>query len=186
MSRAWTPYPVAQPAKPAPFVLCPVCPEAIGNNMYSLLLTAGGNAATWPIANTGIGYPFVLPEARTALSMFTLQGGVSSGNMDIGIYDAGGNKIVTMGASVPDGSFDIQVFNITDTLLAPYTQYYAWMSVSNTTATVTRWTHATLGEMGATGLVQSASVYPLPATITAAALTSNYLPCFGINFAATF
>jgi hypothetical protein len=170
--------------RPAPFQLCPGCVEAFGAQLNQVA-TAGLASATWPANNTGYMYPFSLNEPRKALQMWVYNGTVASGNIDLGIYDAAGTLLVSLGSTAQAGTSALQIGNITDTELAPFTTYYAALALSSTVGTVFRMTGSVnVGQVRATGLVQI-SAFPL-ASGTFAQLTNNYLPWFGIDFVGTF
>lgn len=181
------PVSLAGPApRPASINIGPWSPEAIGPQIafYGAWTTFG--SATWPSANLAIGYPFVLPEPRTALQMWVFNGSAVSGNIDAGIYTAAGAKLVSMGSTAQSGTSTLQLLNITDTVLPANTLLYAWLAVDNTTATITRLAGGvSLAQTGGTGVVQMASAFALPSTVTPAAIASNYIPAFGPVFAST-
>jgi hypothetical protein len=180
-----SPVPVAR-RRPAPFVLCPGCIEAIGSTFRGVTITTPTSGA-WPSANLAIGYPFSLPEARTALQLWMYNGATAANTRDIGIADSAGNLLVSAGSTAAGSANLLQVFNTTDLLLMPDTLYYMWMSASTNTDAFFRWTGTTnVGQVAQSGAVQMASAFALPSTITAAAITSSYIPFFGAVFAGTF
>lgn len=173
-------------SRPASVNIGPWSPEAIGPQIaFSGAWTTFGSA-TWPTANLAIGYPFMLSEARTALQMWVFNGTAVSGNIDAGIYDSTGTKLVSKGSTAQSGTSTLQLLDITDTALKPNTLYYAWMSVDNTTATITRLAGSvSIAQTSGTGVLQMAAAFALPATITGAAVANNYIPAFGPVFAST-
>lgn len=172
--------------RPTSINIGPWSPEAIGPQIsfYGAWTTFG--SATWPSANLAIGYPFMLTEPRTVLQMWVFNGSVVSGNIDAGIYDALGNRLVSKGSTAQSGTSTLQLLDVTDTVLPANTMLYAWMSVDNTTATTTRLAGGvSLAQTGGSGVVQMASAFALPSTVTPAAIASNYIPAFGPVFAST-
>lgn len=174
--------------RPASFNIGPWSPEAIGPQIgfYGAWTTFG--SATWPSANLAIGYPFMLTEPRKVLQMWVYNGSAVSGNVDAGIYDAAGNKIIAKGSTAQSGTSDLQLLDVTDTWLPTNQLLYAWMALDNTTGTTTRLAGGvSLAQTGGTGVVQMASGFSsgLVATITPAAIASNYIPAFGPVFTST-
>lgn len=149
-----------------PPVLCTLSLLAFGNPQG----TAGPPAsATWPAANKAYFYPFTLPVRVQVSKFFFFNGGTISGNIDIGIYDSQGNKLVSTGAVAQAGANAIQAIDCTDTYIGPG-EYYLAASCSSGTATGRQLviTGATdeLGGMQ-TGLTyQLTAAHPLPATAT--------------------
>lgn len=170
--------------RPNSYNIGPWSPEAIGQQIaFSGAWTTFGSA-TWPVANLAIGYPFMLSEPRRVLTMWVANGTVASGNLDMGIYDAAGNKIVSKGATAQSGTSTIQTLDVTDTWLPANQMLYAWLVVDNITATIVRLAGSvSLAQAGGTGVVQYANGSgTLGATVTAAAIANNYIPAFGPNF----
>lgn len=153
------------------------------NSMGAVVLNSGLTSAStaWPAAARTIYVPLVIDRTVTVLQMFAYNGATASGNTDIGIYDFGGTRLVSIGATAQSGTSAIQLFNITDTVLVPG-QYWMAMSNSGTTGTYFR---AALGVtvLGMAGASQDASSLPSSMSFTAPA--SAYLPIFGAVAAST-
>lgn len=147
------------------------------NSIGAVVLNSGLTSAStaWPSANRTIYVPLFIDRTVTITQMFAYNGATASGNTDIGIYDQGGTRLVSMGATAQSGTSQIQLFNITDTTLTPGA-YFMGMSNSGTTGTYFR---AALGVtvMGVSGCYQDASSLPSSMGFTSPA--SAYLPIFG-------
>jgi hypothetical protein len=118
--------------------------------------------------------PVVLAIPVTVYQLAGFNGTVVSGNIDLGIYDANGGRLVSAGSTAQAGTTAAQVIDITDTLLTPGV-YYLAQSADNITATV----HGSnLGNqvLAACGVVQMLSAFPLPTTATFAGLTVSRAP----------
>ncbi len=89
------------------------------------------SASAWTTANTAVFCPFTVPWAFLAKKM-GVQVTTQSGNMDIGIYDEKGTRLVSMGSQAV-GAAGVQTFDITDTWLLPGT-YFMAMNVDTTAA----------------------------------------------------
>jgi len=138
--------------------------------------------AVWPSNNMAFYVPFVLDQPKTAKQMFWENAAVA-GTMDIGIYDAYANRLVSLGATTNAGT--LQVGNITDTALVPGL-YYAAMLCS-TIVTQSTWSaaipSANLRFCGVQQQAVGSATLPNPATF--AVMAQSFLPMIGISFQAT-
>lgn len=135
----------------------------------------GGNSI-WPTASLAIYLPIEISVFCTITALL-IQVSVASGNLDVGIYDETGAKLVSSGSTVV-GAAGIQNVNIADTALKPGV-YFAAMAVDNITASFIRL--SITQDMGrSVGCQQQATAFPLPATATFAAFTQAYLPLISL------
>lgn len=141
--------------------------------------TSPGSGA-WSAANRALYYPFYVNQIFNAAQMFVYNGATISGNLDVGIYDLYGNRLVSSGSTAQSGASVLQVFNITDTLLAPGDYYFA-LAFNNTTATIqlNLMTSASLSKT--MGILQQESAFPLPATATMATATDTKMVYMGVT-----
>ena len=147
-------------------------PESVGAPVNIGTLAS----ATWPTANKAIFMPFRVFHSQgiTVLVLAWMNGATATGNVDMGIYDAAGTKLVSTGSTAQSGTSTIQQVDVTDTLLGPGLYYFA-LALSSTSGTTIRssillLSHKLLGQAEVT------SALPLPATVTFATITSAYLP----------
>ena len=171
-----------------PVPILPTIPRAtialnsIGVCPISLAISAAGSdltvAAAWPAANRVIYVPFTLSVPFTVKQMGWVNGTVNAAaNIDLGVYDISKTKLVSTGSTAMSGANQIQIVDVTDTVLVPG-YYWAGMVVSTvTTATFFRTAIAAL-LLNACGLQQEASGVPLPGTATFANPASAYCPRF--------
>jgi hypothetical protein len=131
-------------------------------------------STAWPTANTAVYIPFRVFAPFLVAQIAWANGSAVSGNIDAGIYDAVGTRLVSAGSTVQSGAAAVQTVDITDTWIGPGLFYLA-LALDNTTGTITGQA-AGLQRLRAIGLVEMASAFPLPATATFAALTGNLLP----------
>lgn len=156
-----------------------VCISTYSEESIGVLLSGmniGSQASlVWPSANLAIFVPFTVYEPITIVKMSIINGTAVSGNVDVGIYDGGGAKLVSSGSTAQAGTSVIQTFDITDTLLKPGL-YYLALAISNTTGTVE--SSGTLVAIDAEiiGVMQMASAFALPATATFAAFAQTSVP----------
>lgn len=137
------------------------------------------STAAWPAANQAIFVPFVVYTTLTAVKMFVANGATVSGNIDVGIFDTGGHRLVSAGSSAQAGTSGLQVFDVTDTTLQPGS-YYFGVAMDNTTGTLTSAAPA-VGICSAFGLLSQASAFALPDPVTFAAAASAYVPLVGLT-----
>ncbi len=157
--------------------ITPCAWESIGT---SYLGNTAWASAVWPSANRALFIPFRIYQPITAVKMFTVNGAAASGNIDIGIYNADGTKLVSSGSTAMSGTSAMQVFDITDTQFGPGLFYLA-LAVDNVTAAfIRRGTSGTITNRFA-GLLHQASAFPLPATATFASYSAAYIPLFGLT-----
>lgn len=173
------------PRMPAPFVLCPGSQETGMGRHWQQISTSGSASAVYPTSNLLIAYPFVLEAPATAKQLYCYNGTVVSGNVDMAILAANGDRLVSIGSTAQSGTSVLQVFNITDTALAPDTLYYCALACDNTTATFFRWTAGTAAIWRTAGVVTVGSSFAIPASNTLAVTATNYLPVMGIDFRGT-
>jgi len=133
---------------------------------------ANGSYSTftaWQNANQAVYVAVAIPFACTVYQMAVQIGGTSSGNLDVGIYDANFNRLVSMGSTAMGSTNSIQVFNVTDTPLTPGT-YFLACSVSNTSGVLAGGACYTPAHQGlrALGVQVQSSALPLPSTATPA------------------
>lgn len=143
------------------------CPEV------DFMCTYG--TGVWPTANLAIFVPFVVYHPITVFAIEWFNGSAVAGNIDVGIYDEFGNKIVTLGAVAQAGTNARQKGDIADTALLPG-QYTMAMSASSTSAQLGLHSPASLTHGRAMGCFQMASAHPLPATATYAAYAQTKIP----------
>lgn len=139
-------------------------------------------SGTFPAANAAIYMPFRTSATVVIATIEVLNGAAVSGNVDVGIYDEAQRRLVSSGSTAQAGTNVIQVFNITDTPLAPGLFYMA-LACDNTTATFIR-TAAPVYETRPLGMAQQASAFALPATATMALMTVTFLPEMSLKCAA--
>lgn len=80
-------------------------------------------ATAWPANNRAIYFPVVVHEPCTAYQM-AIEVTTQAGNLDIGIYDELGNRLVHSGSTAVAAA-GVQVVNITDTALTPGVYFLA-------------------------------------------------------------
>jgi hypothetical protein len=153
-------------------------------------MTAGSvaAAAAWPAARRVVYIPLYAPRSFTVTKIVWLNG-VPSGNGDFGIYSAVDGlpvtKLLASGSTALTGSNVVQESDVTDTAFGSG-EYFLAALVDNATHTHWRCT----GSTGTTGLrflemcqETLGAGSTLPTTATPIAITSNFVPLFGIVIA---
>lgn len=132
-------------------------------------------AAAWPVANKAIYVPFRLHRPFVARLVGWVNGTITTApNVDVGIFDVTGVKLISSGATLQSGANLMQSVDITDTELQPGL-FYIGMSVSGTGSLFDSAALAVLG-CRAAGMQEQATAHPLPSTATFAVCSSAYLP----------
>jgi hypothetical protein len=135
--------------------------------------------AAYPTANLGLFAPIIVEQPLPVTQISHENGRPVSGNVDVGIYDEFGTRLVSIGGVAQAGANSLQVHNVTDTVLAPGV-YYKALVLDNVTGQLQR-TSTTALMMRMCGMKEMASAYPLPATATLAGLTTAYLPAISVH-----
>lgn len=158
-----------------------------GSPINDLLIAAGqsaNNATAWPAVNQAIYVPVVVPAPIKIFQMGLWVVVTATGNVDVGIYDNVGNKIVSSGSTAIGASATIQVFNITDTVLNPGTYFLAsWCSTITTATFQNVLANATCARAGGYQ-IQSSLASGLPTTATFANPAGGYTPVVVATYAA--
>lgn len=142
-----------------------------------------GAATAWPTANKALYIPFGVTRPFTAYK-FSAYVGTASGNIDVGIYDEGGTRLVSLGSTAAvTGTPD---WNITDTVL-PRGLYYMALAVDNTTFTVRAGSlNNNTALVTALGMAEQTTAFALPATATFAKVSQNYVPFLALSGRSVF
>ena len=125
-------------------------------------------------ANRAQFIPFTLSEMVVIKRMSIVNGASVSGNVDVGIYDQAGNRLVSIGGVAQGPINSAQIFDIADTQLAAGRYYLA--VVLSGTAGLCGLSGFTGGCVYA-GVKEMAAAYPLPDTATFADnLIRSFIP----------
>lgn len=156
--------------------------ESIGVELTAF--AAGAPASTaWSTANKAIFIPFMLQRSATIVKLFHSNGSTASGNIDMGIYNEGGTRQVSIGSTAQSGTSANQVFDITDTTLVPG-RYYLAVALDNATGTSLAVSGAALSPRQSQmfGIMEQTSAFALPATATFAPVSANVVvPVAGLS-----
>lgn len=127
------------------------------------------NASTTFTANSVRYYPVIVPQDCVVTKLWLQNGAAVSGNVDVGIYDEEGNRLVSAGSTAQAGTNAVQVFDVTDTRIPAGLCYFAFV-IDNTTGAIWHTGNNFLGAfVGHSGYLQAAT-FPLPAVATFAGI----------------
>jgi hypothetical protein len=152
-------------------------------DLHSIGIGGGGPggpaSATWASANLALYIPFRISAPLTITQLFLMNGATASGNVDIGIYDTAGTRIIATGTTGQVGTNVIQAVNVADTLIGPGAFYFA-LALNGTTGTVFMSTSFLAAQCQLVGMAQQPSAFPLPATATFASCAFTGCPMMGV------
>lgn len=151
------------------------------NSVGSVLTTT-----TW-VANLGIFVPLFLP-APYPLARFCVFASSGAGiHYDLGVYSAvDGSKIVSTGSFAAPGAITVQYQDVADMTIPAGRVYLAFSSDSAIANTVGgAGGSVSVPPMRMAGIVEQASAFPLPATMTPSPISHALYPYFGITSTAS-
>lgn len=112
--------------------------------------------------------------------LWVMNGATASGNLNLGLYDIAGTRLVVSGSTAQSGTSAVQLTNVTDTSVGAGV-YYVALVMDGTTGTAFRFAPPTAGLCACIGIAQQASAFSLPATATFASAANAYVPLVGIT-----
>ena len=128
-------------------------------------------AMAWGTANLAGFFPLFLPWNYFLQRFFWCNGTSATINVDVGIYEPGGQRLASTGSTAQSGASAVQYAAPSGGAiwLNPGWHYLAFVASATTAARCFGATIGTVALGRMTGLVQMASALPLPATATFAA-----------------
>ena len=163
-------------ARPGEITITPWSYQSIGTELR--MTAQSPSEQNYVTANRVVFVPFRVPEAVTVTKMFWGNGSAVAGNLDAGIYDEVGTRLVSTGSTLQAGTARLQVVDVTDTTLARGVYYLAMLS---DTSGATQKVLAALPAAGipqSLGLLQQASVTLPLATNASPATFAKYASAF--------
>lgn len=137
-------------------------------------------SSVWGAANRAMFIPFVIQAPFLVDRLFLINGSAVSGNLDLGIYDINGIRMVSSGSTAQASVSAIQFVNVADTTLLPGVYYFA-IVLDNITGTTLNASTVNTARLRAMGVLSMASAFPLPATATFAIAADTFLPSMGMT-----
>lgn len=167
-------------------------PESPTFGLAMCIYASNGNVAL--TANQVIYEAVLVQDTVTVTHMGIIVYNSSSGNVDVGIYNEYGTRLVSAGStaiSTTSNSAVVQSFAVTETKLGPGV-YWLAMVADNATSTFRGATSGLVGTANyatarTRGFMFQSSTFPLPATATFSAATAGVnIPEVAAMFRATF
>jgi hypothetical protein len=152
--------------------------SAEGSERQGFAYGWGTPATGSPVANLGYLFPFSVSDTYVVQNGFIVNGTAVAGNVDIGIYDGSGNRLVSSGAIAQSGTSTIQLLPMSYTLSPGL--YYCAFSASSASANFLTWPTSVVW-FRIVGHFQITSGHPLPSTATLASPLNNNIPIFGLT-----
>lgn len=123
--------------------------------------------------------PFYLSQSILVVKMFVYNGTVLDGNIDLGIYDKYGVKLMSTGSVVQSGTEVLQVLDIAGPRIGPGNFY---MALGNSSGNA-RFHHVSVGSEQNIWIlgVLDQETFPLPAIATFTKIGICYVPFFGLS-----
>lgn len=173
----------ARPQWPPLNVITPGHVDSLGMQMAALNNPMGSSASVAPGANRILYVPFKVSEFSLAVKMSLMVGATQNGNVDVGIYNGAGTRLVSTGSTVLGVVSTLQEFDIADTLLAPGT-YRMAVQLSSGTGTIFA---ATVNDeilLSSVPMFEESPAFGLPATFAGVLSTaaSYPVPTMGVHF----
>lgn len=170
------------PYKPLPNHILTI--GQFADTAYGLVVFSAGPtflAFNWGTANLARYRPLTLPQ-RFTVARFMTPNGNATGNVDMGLYDFAGNRLISTGSTARVGTNAMQYINVTNQSFPPGL-YYLAMVCSSTTSQVMRTGMDETPHMQMSGALQEAlGSTVLPATMTPAGPTpATDLPVWGFT-----
>jgi hypothetical protein len=164
---------------PDPFVVSSLNWASMGSPTVQATVSLASNA--WPTANKAFFIPFTIGATRRYRNIFWMNGTAVKGNVDTGIYDATGAKLVSTGSIAAAGISSIQSVSIDITLSAG--RY--WLAMAEDTATSTGFISTTsilLPFAKTIGMRVLTTAMPLPASASSwVSVDTAFLPFIAIT-----
>lgn len=158
----------------------------VGQNTMSNTNLSAQASAVYPAASRILYLPFGLATPIVVVKLWCYNGATVAGDVNMGIYDAAGTRLVSIGTTAQASINVLQSFDITDTEIGPG-DFYLAIIASSASATFFRIAPAQVGFCQAMGMLQEAgSGSTLPASATFASVTSAFIPQIGFATRADF
>lgn len=178
------------PAFPVPFdILGPTDLISVWStrSMGGIIGVPSGTPAGVAIGtnNRAFFYPFRIGVPVLVNKIWWLNGGTVAGNIDAGVYDSAGTRLVSTGSTAQSGTNAIQTVDVGDVRIGPGLFYLAIAGSNSTAQIFGRSTGMTAAMMKLMGGATQDTAFPLPATATFAAFAAAIFLQFGISTRAT-
>jgi hypothetical protein len=140
----------------------------------------GNNSLTYPTANLALYTPVSVYNRILVTHVWWINGNTAgTDSIDVGLYDRTGVRLTSGGGTLASGTNVLQETAVTNVLISPG-NYFVGIACNGTTTTFRSNNTLLARELGAFGMLQQASAYPLPATATFAAMATTFFALHGV------
>ena len=162
--------------RPGEIVIFPWSVQSLGIPLSALNfgVPASNNFVT---ANLAVFVPFWVPEPVVITKIGWANGAAVAGNLDAGIYDESGVRLVSTGSQAQSGTSTLQIVDTADTTLSRGRYYLALTSDTSGT------TQKVVAALPAAGIAQSLGLLQMSA---APPLATNANPAVYAKYASAF
>lgn len=150
-----------------------------------IALNSPTQSGVWDAVNRAIYTPVIVSVPVTVFQMALTVVTSAAGNVDVGIYDYLGNRLVSAGVTAIAAS-GVQAWDVTDTYLTPSVYYLAGWCSTVTTASFQMFNGAQTATRVAGVQNEGSLASGLPATAAFSAATTNKVPLIVASLNATF
>jgi hypothetical protein len=162
-------------ARPGEVTISPWSMQSLG---VALRIMGQGapSSQNFVTVNLAVFVPFSVPEPITITKLGWVNGTAVAGNLDAGIYDTSGTRLVSSGTTAQASTSTAQVVDVTDTILGRGVYYLA---LASDTSGITQKVFAAIPAAGiaqSLGLLQMATAFVLPNPATYAKYVSAFVP----------
>ena len=138
------------------------------------------SAGAWPAANLAVYVPIRVAVRVVVRQLWLASEATGTGNVDVGLYNQAGTRLVSAGSTAKIAATNEQIFNVTDTTTGPGLYFWA-LSCSNSTDTFNRAAPVAPIPAALGVLTESLGSVTLPATATwVVNQTLAYVPMGGV------
>lgn len=150
---------------------------------WGLSLIGNGAIGTigWPANNLAVYTPVSIPTPFTIARFMIANGSNTTGNVDVGIYDAAGTRLLSTGSTARANASAVQYVDVANTVFQPG-HYYLGLVGSSTTGTYMRSSFSSAARARLFGMLEEQlGATTLPATMTAVAYTRTDVFQYGFT-----
>lgn len=164
-------------------VITPGSEYSLGMELGNLINIINSVQTNWPAANRAIFYPFRVNSTITITNFFWINGTIAGDNIDVGVYDAQGNRIVSIGSTVTSGTSVLQSVSVAATTIQRGLYYLA---IAHSGTTTVAWGSTITTPMGRLmGIYRMNTALPLPSAATFTVAGANEVVLSSVGLTAT-
>jgi len=157
----------------------------VGADLLALGAALQVGTVNWVTANQAFYIPFTVMLPSTAFKLGVVNSATGAGNVDMGIYNPDGTKVVSMGSTAVVVAAAWQWLNIADTLLVPGLYYLGvCFDTSGATNKPPVWYNMLAYALALMGVRNEAAAFPLPSPATFVQPTAVSIPWVAVAFRA--